>query len=197
MNTLRYITTNLSKSTLTNTILYQRNISRNISTIVKDDASKQNVKGCCGMDSKNIEVPATAGIIIKNEKIIHKMKGKSSLEPEKSKCNDIDPKKPSWVDKKSACVEKKPYETSGTMERHICGESARKDIFKQVVNDSFIKERKTDTSMPYSSSVTTTNSTSSTTTKFLTTAIVGFLFYWVLFSTDENTQADNTRSVGE
>lgn len=107
MNTLRYITTNLSKSTLTNTIQYQRNISRNISTIVKDDASKQNVKGCCGMDSKNIEVPATAGIIIKDEKIIHKMKGKSSLEPEKSKCNDIDHKKPSWVDKKSACVEKK------------------------------------------------------------------------------------------
>lgn len=116
MNTLRYITTNLSKSTLTNTIQYQRNISRNISTIVKDDASKQNVKGCCGMDSKNIEVPATAGIIIKDEKIIHKMKGKSSLEPEKSKCNDIDHKKPSWVDKKSACVEKKkPYQTSGTM----------------------------------------------------------------------------------
>lgn len=196
MNTLRFIATNLSKSTLTNTIQYQRNLSRNISTIVKD-TSKENIKHCREMDSKNIQVPATAGIIIKDEKIIHKMKGKSSLEPEKSKCNDIDPKKPSWVDKKYACVEKKPYETSGTMERHICGESARRDIFKQVVNDAFIKERKTDTSMPYSPSVTTKNSTSSTMAKLLTTAIVGCLFYWFLFSTEEKTQADNTRSVGK
>lgn len=193
MNNVRHIATRLPKLNIMNNI-QKRNVGKCPPPTPKPqetsctekikEAHPKNVHVIFGPDSQTAEKPKNKTYVDKlQEKIRNKPEcvTKPPLEPEVViEVIEVPPEKP-------VCVQKKPPVPSECVASHICGNLERRDIFKQVVNESIFKERKTKClPVPQSTKPVQVRPTSSSTlsriehtlSKMLATAIVGFIAYW-------------------
>lgn len=188
MNNLRKIVAVLPKSNLINTMQTVRNLSKNLPSVVNET---ENVKETCKTDPKNVHVifggetkkTAVNGTLL--EKLQEKVRtrpeciSKPLLEPEVEAC----PEEPVVEEKPPSCVAQPPEPECAA--GHICGDTARRDIFKQVVNDSIFKNRETkcvptpvESAKPPRKSPKISTKIDQTLSKILTSVIFSFIAYY-------------------